>query len=69
MSYSETSYQNWIQAQLEPDGIIIVGKMKREPEGIKPDFKYRADEQIKNMEWEEADNKKQDEYLRKHGIY
>ena len=68
MSYSETAYQNWIQAQLEPDGIIIVGRMKREPVALK-EWISRADDKIRTIEQEEADNKRQDEYLAKHGIY
>ena len=67
MAHSETNYQNWIQAQLEPDGIIIVGRMKREPTPIKP-IPVHVDDKIKSIEEEEADNRRQDEYLKKYGI-
>lgn len=67
MAHSETSYQNWIQAQLEPDGIIIVGKMKREPTPIKPIPVY-IDDKIKSIKEEEADNRRQDKHLKKYGI-
>ena len=67
MAHSETNYQNWIQAQLEPDGIIIVGRMKREPKEVRT-IPTHVEDNIKSIEEEEADNKRQDEYLKKYGI-
>ena len=67
MSYSETNYQNWIQAQLEPDGIIIVARMKREPKEVRT-IPTQVEDNIMTIEQEEADNKRQDEYLKKYGI-
>ena len=69
---SETSYNNWIHAQLDPDGILIVGKLpksenrmqakNREIEKLQKElgleeYKRRCQEdQNKSREWYEHEN-------------
>lgn len=62
MSYSETSYQNWIQEQLEPDR-IIVGRMKREPSTISAlNEKWRNIKKMREEMGEEAFMQKEKEW-------
>jgi hypothetical protein len=63
---NETAYNNWIHEQLEPGDKIIVGKKDHRTPNFALVQTMQAEE-IKNLQWEEEDNAKQDAYLRRYG--
>jgi hypothetical protein len=54
--------------QHEPEDVIIVGSRDLRPPTQYEQKQMQADV-IKDLQWEEEDNAKQDAYLAKHGIF
>ena len=64
---NETAYNYWLHQQLEPEDVIIVGKRDLRPPTFIEHQQMQADV-IKDLQWEEEDNARQDAYLAKHNI-
>lgn len=66
MSHSKRQYENWIMANLEPDGVIMVtgARYKRETSYM---FKLKKDAMIQHIgqaEWEQKNKEEQDRLWR-----
>lgn len=63
---NQHNYEHWLHMQLEPEDKIIVGKKDHRTPNFALVQTMQAEE-IKNLQWEEEDNAKQDAYLRRYG--